>query len=131
MRLVVGFFSLSSSVGQCYEIYQNYLMGNNFRDMAEINYDLPISLILGLVWFVSLFSFVWFETHGTNLHHNGYSCQCSQLNKPTKRKRRYTFCCTDTSVSVQFKDFFTQNEVGQHRQSKTSSVSVTVYEMCT
>lgn len=58
MRLVVGFFSLSSSVGQCYEIYQNYLMRNNFRDMAEINYDLPISLILGLVWFVCFFVFV-------------------------------------------------------------------------
>lgn len=58
MRLVVGFFSLPSSVGQCYEIYQNYLMGNNFRDMAEINYDLPISLILGLVWFVCFFVFI-------------------------------------------------------------------------
>lgn len=78
-------FSLSSSVVQFYQMYQNYLMCNNFMEMAEINYGLPISLILDYVLFVSLFLFVRFETHCTNLHHK--SCQCSQLNMSTKYKK--------------------------------------------
>lgn len=44
-------FSLSSSVVQFYQMYQSYLMCSNFRDMAEIDYDLPISLILDYVLF--------------------------------------------------------------------------------
>lgn len=97
-------------------------MCKNFRDVAEINYGLPISLILDYVWFVSSLLLVCSETHCTNLHPNSCSHQCSQLNMPTKRRKIYSFCCTDTSVPVQYKDFFTQNEVGQYRQSKATSV---------
>lgn len=53
------FVSLSSSVVQFYQIYQNYLMCNNFRDIAKINCGLPISLILDYVWFVCFLVFVY------------------------------------------------------------------------
>lgn len=45
-------------------------MGNNFRDIAEMKWDLSSILILGLVWGCLGF---FFETRGRNLHHNGYS----------------------------------------------------------
>lgn len=44
-------FFLSSSVVKFYRMYQNYLMCSNFRDMAEIDYDLPMNLILDYVLF--------------------------------------------------------------------------------
>lgn len=122
-------FSLSSSVVKFYEMYQNYLMCSNFRDVAEIDYDLPINLILDYVLFFCFCLCV------LKLIIKIYIIRVVSAhilwNMSTKWRKGYTFYCTDTSVSVQYKDFFRQNEVVQYRWSKTTSVQVTVYVICT